>query len=210
MSILEKFIAAVTAPETEEARREARVKAQASAMPGDWLSLVLAHHQHIEAAFAAVKHADTAAARVAAQKTLAVILTGHSNAEEAVLYPALANADEKSQAMSAYAEQAAAKMQMGLLETLSPMTPEYLDKLEHIRSAVAHHVYEEESHWFSDLKRKVSAAEQTRLAQRYQEEFAHYVGTDLEDDLVRLQVTQDVRRVQRDTRDGHDIDPVVT
>jgi hypothetical protein len=193
MSIIDKVIAAVTPPESEEARRDARAKAQVAAIPGDWLSLVLSHHQHIEAAFAAVKNADNAVARVAAQKKLAIILTGHSNAEESVLYPALAAMDEKGHATSAYTEQAAAKIQMGLLETLSPMTQEYLDKLEHIRGAVAHHVYEEESNWFVDLKRKVPAAEQTRLAQRYREEFVRYVGTNLEDEMVQLQAAGAVR-----------------
>jgi hypothetical protein len=120
---------------------------------------------------------------VAAQKTLAVILTGHSNAEESVLYPALADADEKSHATMAYAEQAAAKTQMALLEKLPPMSQDYLDKLEHIRGAVAHHVYEEEGTWFIELKEKAPAGEQTKLAHRYAEEFNRYVGED--DPLVR-------------------------
>jgi hemerythrin superfamily protein len=99
-----------------------------------------------------VKSANTARARIAAHKKLAVILTGHSNAEESVIYPALAGADEKRDAMSAYGEQAAAKVQMGLLETILPMSQDFLDKLEHIRGAVAHHVYEEESKWFVELR----------------------------------------------------------
>jgi hypothetical protein len=176
MSIIDKVVAAVTPPESEEARKEARAKARAAAKPGDWLSMVLEHHLQIENAFAEVKSATTAAGRLAAQKTLAVILTGHSNAEESVLYPALAGADEKSHATMAYAEQAAAKTQMALLEKLSPMSQEYLDKLEHIRGAVAHHVYEEEGTWFIELKDKVPAAEQTKLSHRYAEEFNRYVG----------------------------------
>ena len=178
MSIIDKVVAAVTPPESEEARKAARDKARASASPGDWLSLVLEHHMQIEQAFAEVKSATTVSARLAAQKTLAVILTGHSNAEESVLYPALAGADEKSHATMAYAEQAAAKTQMGLLEKLPPMSQDYLDKLEHIRGAVAHHVYEEEGKWFLELKEKVPAAEQSKLTQRYAEEFDRYVGED--------------------------------
>jgi hypothetical protein len=178
MSIVDKVVAAVTPPESEEARKAARDKARASASPGDWLSLVLEHHMQIEQAFAEVKSATTVSARLAAQKTLAVILTGHSNAEESVLYPALAGADEKSHATMAYAEQAAAKTQMGLLEKLPPMSQDYLDKLEHIRGAVAHHVYEEEGTWFIELKEKVPAAEQNKLTQRYAEEFDRYVGED--------------------------------
>jgi hypothetical protein len=178
MSIVDKVVAAVTPPESEEARKAARDKARAAASPGDWLSLVLEHHMQIEHAFAEVKSATTVSARLAAQKTLAVLLTGHSNAEESVLYPALAAADEKSHATMAYAEQAAAKTQMGLLEKLAPMSQDYLDKLEHIRGAVAHHVYEEEGTWFIELKEKVPAAEQNKLTQRYTEEFDRYVGED--------------------------------
>jgi hypothetical protein len=176
MSMLDKVVAAVTPPESDEARAEARAKAQSAASAGDWLSMVLEHHRLIEAAFAAVKAASTAGERVSAQKELAVLLTGHSIAEEAVLYPALVAAAEKAHATKAYTEQSAAKTQMGLLETIPPMSQDYLDKLEHIRGAVAHHVYEEEGTWFLELKEKVASAEQTRLSQRYEEEFSRYVG----------------------------------
>ena len=176
MSIVDKLVAAVTPPESQEARSNARFKAHAAASPGDWLSAVLEHHEQIEAAFAAVKAANTPNAQVAAQMKLALILTGHANAEESVIYPALAGANEKGHATTAYGEQAAAKIQMGLLERLTPMTADYLDKLEHIRGAVAHHMYEEEGNWFVHLKEKATAADQTQITRRYEEEFARYVG----------------------------------
>jgi hypothetical protein len=188
MSLFDKVIAAVTPPESDEARREARAKAAAAARPGDWLSMVLQHHEQIEAAFAAVKQAGTPAAQIAAQKKLALLLTGHSNAEESVLYPALTKVDEKGHAGMAYTEQAAAKTQMALLEDLEPMSQDYLDKLEHIRGAVAHHVYEEEGTWFLELKEKAGPADQARMAQRYQEEFSRYVGSDGELEEVRRRV----------------------
>ena len=180
MSIIDKVVAAVTPPESEESRREARAKAMAAASPGTWLAMVLEHHEAIEAAFATVKAATTPAAQVAAQKKLATLLTGHSVAEEAALYPALADAGEKGHATMAYTEQSAAKLQMGLLEKLEPLTQDYLDKLEHIRGAVAHHMYEEEGNWFIDLRDKVPLAEQNRLTARYQEEFTRYVGSNVE------------------------------
>jgi Hemerythrin HHE cation binding domain len=190
MSMLDKVIAAVTPPESEDARRDARAKAQAAATPGDWLSMVLEHHRHIETAFAAVKAATNAGAQAAAQKKLAVILTGHSNAEESVLYPALAGADEKGHATMAYTEQAAAKIQMGLLEKLPPLSREYLDKLEHIRGAVAHHMYEEEGTWFIDLQEKTSPSDQVQLTLRYEEEFIRYVGTNVQPPDVRMRATR--------------------
>ena len=177
MSIVDKLVAAVTPPESEEARKEARAKAHSLASPGDWLSMILEHHERIEAAFGLVRAAGSANAQIAAQKKLAVILTGHANAEESVIYPALAAAGEKGHATMAYSEQAAAKIQIGLLERLTPLTEAYLEKLEHIRGAVAHHMYEEENGWFVDLKEKVAAADQIQITHRYEEEFVRYVGT---------------------------------
>ena len=178
MSILDKVVAAVAPPESEDARLKARAKARASAGKGDWLAMVLDHHEQIESAFATVKAAADPASRIRTLKTLAMLLTGHSIAEEAALYPALAKADEKAHAVKAYTEQAAAKLQMGLLEDLPPMSQEFIDKLAHIEGAVAHHIYEEESSWFLELKTKTPAADQVKLTQRYQEHFSRYMGDD--------------------------------
>jgi hemerythrin superfamily protein len=174
MSLLDKVVAAVTPLESEEQRAEARQKAQGAATDGDWLSLVLQHHRQIESGFAAISNASDSATRMAAHKRLALLLTGHSIAEEAVLYPALAKADEEGHSTKAYAEQSAAKVQMALLEDLLPMGQEYLNKLEHLRGAVAHHVYEEEGTWFLELKRKLPPADQVKLTFRYQQEFSRY------------------------------------
>jgi hypothetical protein len=201
MSLFDKVVAAVTPPESEEARAEARAKAQAAAGDGDWLSLVLQHHRQIEAAFAAVKSATDPSSRLAAQKKLAILLTGHSIAEEAVLYPALVKADEEAHSTKAYTEQSAAKVQMGLLEDLPPMSQEYLDKLEHIRGAVAHHVYEEEGNWFLDLKKKLPAVDQTKLTFRYKEQFSRYVTQDGGDQTPRAdELTQSNARPSLDGR----------
>jgi hemerythrin superfamily protein len=178
MSIIDKVVAAVTPPESREARATARARARAAAGEDDWLAMVLNHHEQVEAAFAAVRAAADSGSREVALETLSNLLTGHSIAEEAALYPALAKADEKGHATKAYTEQSAAKMQMGLLEDLPLMSQEFMDKLEHIRGAVAHHVYEEESNWFLELKTKTPAAEQAKLTKRYQEHFARYMGDD--------------------------------
>jgi hypothetical protein len=177
MSLIDKVVAAVTPPESEDKRRQARAKAQAAAGENDWLALILQHHMQLEAAFAAVKNASDRDARLAAQRELALLLMGHSNAEEVVIYPALVRFGHKSHGMAGYAEQAGAKANMGELEYVDPMSREYLDKLEHIRSAVVHHMYEEESARFLDL-RKLSLPDQARLTERYREEFDRYMGSE--------------------------------
>ena len=77
MSIIDKVVAAVTPPESEQARAEARSKARAATKPGDWLSLILEHHLHIENAFAALKAANSTGTRRLAEKRLGLLLTGH-------------------------------------------------------------------------------------------------------------------------------------
>jgi hypothetical protein len=179
MSVFEKVVEAVTPMESEEARGAARRRAQAAAGSGDWLALVLDHHRQLDAAFAAVKNARSAMDRRLAQKRLGVLLTGHAIAEESVLYPALALHGEQDHAQAAYAEQATAKTHLAELEQLDPLSQEFLDKLEQIRAAVAHHMYEEEGRWLLELKAKIPALDQDKLTQRYREEFNRYVGHDL-------------------------------
>lgn len=176
MSIIDRFIAAVTPPESDEARFEARTKATGAAMPGDWLDQILQHHMDIEDAFADVKAASDGAARASELKELGLILTGHAIAEEAVIYPAMADEAQKGHAGMGYDEQALVKVQMALLEKLDPMSQDFLDKLEHIEGAVKHHMYQEEGSWFLGLKDSLSVADEAMLTRRYAEEYERYVG----------------------------------
>jgi len=144
MSIIDKMLGAVTPPESEETRTAATEKARSVAQPGDWLSAVLDHHDQIRAGFEACREAQDGPARLEAMRRLSRVLIGHSLAEEVVLYPALAKAHEKSHATLAYTEQTTAKMQMAELERIPPEDEAWADKLEHIRGAVLHHIFEEE------------------------------------------------------------------
>lgn len=178
MSVIDKVIAAVTPPESQQARVEARQRARSLAQPGTWLAMVIEHHEMIESAFDAVERASTADERRAAQKWLQIVFNGHSIAEEAVLYPAMASHGEKGRAELAYQEQSAAKSETAALEELDPMSEDYRDKLGHIRGAVAHHMFEEESNFLRKLYEHVSPETMNRLTQRYKEEFTRYVGND--------------------------------
>ena len=104
-----------------------------------------------------------------------MLLTGHAQAKETVIYPALVENAEKVRAAIGYEEQAMIKIQMALLEKLDPMSQEFDDKLGHIEGAVQHHVYAEEHSWFIDLKSKAPPADQITLTRRYAEEYNRYV-----------------------------------
>jgi hypothetical protein len=178
VSLIDKVIAAVTPPRSEEKRDEARQRARSAAVSGDWLSMVLDHHEQIEGAFAHVRVTADAASRRQAQKALATLLNGHAMAEEAVVYPALARLGKTLSAEMAYTQQVAAKMQIAALEHLDPMSEDYLDKLGHLEGAVGHHVYEEEHDWLVDLRRQAPPADQETITQRYREEFERYMNGD--------------------------------
>lgn len=185
MSLVDKVVAAVTPPESADARVRAREEARAIAAPDSWFAQLIEHHEQIEAAFEAVEKARTREQRRATQKWLAVILTGHSIAEEAVLYPAMASHGEKLGAELAYQEQSAAKGEAAALEELDPLSDDYLDKLAHIRGAVAHHMYEEEHRRYPKLQERASPETMRRLTQRYAEEFDRYVGRDTAAKVVK-------------------------
>jgi hemerythrin superfamily protein len=178
MSVIDKVINAVTPAETAEQRADVRAKARAIASPRDWFSLILDHHVRLEDAFAATSSAMDGPARLEAMKKLGIILTGHAIAEEAVVYPAMGDAGEKGHATTGYDEQVEVKMQMAMLEKLDPATQDFLDKLEEIRQAVAHHMYEEEGNWYPELTKSASASDQAKITMRYEEEFERYVGSD--------------------------------
>jgi hypothetical protein len=174
MSVVDKALGAITPPESEDKRAEATRKAREAAGEGDWLALALEHHELIREAFEVCCQATGAQDRSVAMKRLALVLNGHSQAEEIVLYPAMAKAGEEGSADMAYTEQVTAKMQMAELERIAPAMPDWLEKLEHIRGAVLHHMYEEEDHWFLRLKRDYQ--DQAFLTRRYAEEFKRYTG----------------------------------
>jgi hemerythrin superfamily protein len=176
MTVLDKIVAAVTPPESEEKRAQARAKARSIARPGDWFSVILDHHERIESAFADVRAAAEPEARRQALKKLATVLNGHSMAEEVTVYPALADAGGLMDADAAYIQQVAAKTQAAALEKLDPSSEDFLDKLGHLEGAVLHHVYEEEDHWYPKLAEKASMEEQSRVTLRYKEEFERYMG----------------------------------
>jgi hemerythrin superfamily protein len=176
MSFLDKVAAALTPPESDEDRARAHAEAQTLTPNNEWLARALSHHEQIEAHFATALNATRPTEAAAAVKELSVLLIAHSIAEEVALYPVLVMEGHKAHAAEAYQEQQMAKIQMAELERLSPLTQEWRDKLEHIRGAVLHHIYREESTWFPELIRETEPGQLAMIDARFQEEFDRSMG----------------------------------
>lgn len=175
MSFLDKLMSKVMPPESEQDRTDARAKAEQLSHGHGWLAMVLDHHRQIEDAIDRARSGLDSAARMQAFKELATVLNGHAQAEETVLYPALVEHHEKAHAGMSFEEHSMTKVQMHELEHLDPMSKEWVDKLDHIRGALQHHMYMEEGERFVDLAEK-AGAETELLTQRFAEEFERYAG----------------------------------
>ena len=179
MSILDRVIAAVTPAEKDADRVNARELARSLAQPGDWLSLVLDHHLAIEATFDACRSARTGPDRTGAMRELHTLLTGHTLAKEAVLFPAMTTHDQQGGAAMAFGGEQAIKLQVAQLEAADPASQAWVDKLDQIEGAVKHQFFEEEGMWFARMKQASLHDEQIGLKARYNEEFTRYVGPDI-------------------------------
>lgn len=176
MSFLDRIAAAVTPAASDEDRAEARRKIESMAAGEPFAEAIVAQHKQIEALFAEARSAGSAAAAHDAVRELAALLTGHSNAEEVVIYPDLAEFGGKTQAAMAYEEHAMTKVQLAKLQRMEPGSKEWREKLDHIESAVQQHVYQEEHSWLPDLITNTPAEIKAKLSRRYREEFERYCG----------------------------------
>jgi hypothetical protein len=176
MNAFDKIVSSVTPPESEEKRAQAHQKARAAARPGDWLSMILDHHEGLVSVFDEIRACDTPEGRHAGLRKFERLFAGHAIAEEMVVYPAQSLADEKMSADMGYTEQTAAKMQIAALEVMDPMSQPFLDKLGHLEGAVKHHIHEEEDKRFVQLMQRSSPEEVERVTARYREEYERYMG----------------------------------
>jgi len=181
MHILDKAIAASAAAYHQTRRAKARAKASDLGDQCPWLRDVVHQHEQIEEAFAALKATRDARSRRQAERHLAILLLGHALAEEAVLYPAMAESRQKAHAVAAYASQSRFKIALASLATTEPLSAAYEADLAALEDAVGWHVLDEEGSWYPALARTGDAAVQARLSGRYTDEFERYAGPEAVD-----------------------------
>ena len=173
MSFLDRIAAAVAPAASDESRAEARRDIEMLASKEPWIQPIVDQHKEIEANFEAAR----AAPSLEAVERLGINLTGHANAEEAVLYPDIADQSSKMHAGMAYEEHAMTKINLAKLKDLPPGSEEWHEKLDHIESAVAQHIYQEEGSWMPDLAKEMSPQEKATLLERYNTEYERYCGS---------------------------------
>jgi hemerythrin superfamily protein len=173
MSFLDKIAAAIAPVTSDKQRAEARDRLEELAVGHLFAEDILAQHKRIEELFA---HARLASGNEAQDIVLelAMLLNGHSLAEEAVIYPEISVNSSKAHAAIAYEEHAMTKVQLAALQKLNPGTKEWSDKLDHIESAIRHHVYQEESSWLPDVIRFAPITDKQRMSLEFRDYFDRF------------------------------------
>lgn len=188
MSFIDRIAATVMPPASEASRNAARRDVETKAASEPWLAAVLDHHKTIERLITELSNANNAQDRRWGTRELVQVLTAHSMAEEAVIYPDISEFESKTHAGMGYEEHALTKIQLASLEKLHPMSKEFQEKLEHIEGALQQHMYQEEGTWLPALCDKLPADEKARMSERFLEEFDHYRGGKMPIDETQVPV----------------------
>jgi hypothetical protein len=178
MTLLDQMMAVVTPHRSDEDRADARNSACALAIDCGWLSEVIRQHAAIEQALEGLRIAPRGSERRHALQWLAALLTGHSLAEQSVLYPALSLECRRAHAAAAYADESNVKIELAALQTMTLSDADFHDKLERLSADLVFHIHEEESHWFPALVRCLEAGTHATLSARFLAEFRRYMGVD--------------------------------
>lgn len=176
MSFLDRIAAAISPMASEKQRAEARARLEELAIGELFAQDILAQHKRIEELFAEARLASGDAAQAIVLE-LALLLNGHSLAEEAVIYPEISINSSKAHAAIAYDEHALSKVHLAALQKLTPGTKEWTEKLDHIESAVQQHVFQEESSWLPDVIRFAPIADKQRMSLEFRDYFDRFDRT---------------------------------
>lgn len=130
-------------------------------MPVDVVELIMQDHREVERLFDELK--DSPEKRPNLLPVLTTLLTAHSRAEEAEVYPvAAAEAGEKEEVSHSQQEHIEADQLLAKLASTDPMSPEFDTVLQNLVDAVSHHVEEEETKVLPGMRSNLS---DDRLAQ---------------------------------------------
>src|SRR5690606_9233501 len=138
--------------------------------------------------------------------TLASLLTAHSRAEEAEVYPvARAEAGETDEVAHSQEEHEEADQLLRELSELDPTSAQFDTKLTELIEAVTHHVEEEESSVLPGIKRQLDDQRRAELAKAFAQSRAEHLGDQpgqpTRDELLQQAVNLGVKGAASMTKD---------
>ena len=162
-------------------------------MPADVVELIMADHREVERLFTELKEKPDQ--RVNLVPVLTALLSAHSRAEEAEVYPvARAEAGETDEVAHSQEEHLQADELLKQLAGTDPATPSFEDVLGELVKAVTHHVEEEESNVLPGLRERLDADRLAELTEAFAASRAQHLG-DPPPDLTRDERATQARNI---------------
>jgi hemerythrin superfamily protein len=166
----------------------------------DVVDLIMQDHREVERIFEELKNAPEK--RAGLLPVLVTLLTAHSRAEEAEVYPVgrdeagIADDVEHSQEEHLQADQLLAR-----LAEQDPESPEFDSVLAELVDAVTHHVEEEESKVLPGMRNGLSDERLHQLGQRFAQSRGEHLG-ETPDDISKSELQQQAENIDLDGASG--------
>ncbi|MGW6278400.1 hemerythrin domain-containing protein [Kribbella sp. NPDC055071] len=144
-------------------------------MPGDVVDLIMQDHREVERLFDELK--ENPEKRPTLLPVLTTLLTAHSRAEEAEVYPvAAAEAGEKEDVSHSQQEHIEADLLLAKLAETDPTSAAFDKALQNLVDAISHHVEEEETKVLPGMRANLSDARRTELADAFAASRKQHLG----------------------------------
>jgi hemerythrin superfamily protein len=144
-------------------------------MPADVVDLIMQDHREVERLFDELK--DNPETRPNLVPVLTTLLTAHSRAEEAEVYPVAADeAGEKEEVSHSQQEHIEADQLLAKLAKTDPDSADFDRVLQNLIDAVSHHVEEEETKVLPGMRSNLSDERRSELAEAFAASRKQHLG----------------------------------
>jgi hemerythrin superfamily protein len=160
-------------------------------MTADVVDLIMQDHREVERLFDELQQNPDK--RPNLLPVLTTLLTAHSRAEEAEVYPvAAAEAGEKEEVSHSQQEHIEADQLLAKLASTDPTSPAFEQVLQNLVDAVSHHVEEEESKVLPGMRSNLSEQRRAELGEAFAASRKQHLG-EQPGDMTRDQLAQQAK-----------------
>ncbi|MEU0090672.1 hemerythrin domain-containing protein [Kribbella sp. NPDC006257] len=157
-------------------------------MSGDVVDLIMQDHREVERLFDELK--EEPEKRPNLLPVLTTLLTAHSRAEEAEVYPvAAAEAGEKEEVSHSQQEHIEADQLLAKLAQTDPTSADFDKALQNLIDAVSHHVEEEETKVLPGMRANLSDERRSELGEAFAASRKEHLG-EQPGDMTKEQLAQ--------------------
>jgi hemerythrin superfamily protein len=167
---------------------------------GDVVELIMTDHREVERLFDELM--DEPQKRPNLLPVLTTLLTAHSRAEEAEVYPVAAGeAGEAEEVAHSQEEHVEADELLARLAATDPTAPEFDQVLQELIDAVAHHVEEEETKVLPGMRERLSDDRRLELGEAFARSRSKHLG-EQPGDITKQQLQQQAKNAGVDAAAG--------